>query len=371
MKIVFLTRIDAFSKYGGDTYQLEMYCKYLNEMNHESEICFNLKIPMDYDCYILVNLDRPLELIVYYEKLVQINLTEKTFFLTIHHDYKFIDFFEKTIRTGILYKPLKIFNGHLQREKFRNIIRSIKYRQLCVYAFRQLFMSYKKTIKKILTNIPLILIADKEKEIIEKDFGVIVREYFIVYNGVDIKTTIQKDWNRRDIDILVVGRIEPRKNALALAELLNKYPYQVAFVGALNMNAPDYCNKFKKIITRSSNMKYLGKVSPVEMVKLYGRSKTYISVSWFEVASIADLESYAYGCNVIASTNGNTDCYLGNRVNYIDPRSIDNILTMIPNLLKNVPNGDAQYSYIKEKYTWKRSAEQLLLSINSALNNKE
>jgi hypothetical protein len=38
MKIAFLTRIDAFSKYGGDTYQLKMYCEFLAEMNHEAYI---------------------------------------------------------------------------------------------------------------------------------------------------------------------------------------------------------------------------------------------------------------------------------------------------------------------------------------------
>ncbi|MDR2122238.1 MAG: glycosyltransferase family 4 protein [Flavobacteriaceae bacterium] len=369
MKIAFLTRVDAFSKYGGDTYQLEMYCKYLEEMKHESKICFDLDVPVDFDCYILVNLDRPLELIVYYEKLCQMNLIKKTLFLTIHHDYKIIEFFEKTIRTGILYMPLKIFNGYLKREKFKNIVRCIKYKKLRFYTFKQLFMSYSEIIRKILIDIPLILIADKEKEIIERDFGIIIKKYFTVYNGVDIKPVIQKDWSRRDIDILVVGRIEPRKNVLALAKLLDNSPYQVRFVGAINMNVPNYCRKFKKIIMKSNNMKYLGKKSPSEMINVYCRSKICISASWFEVASLVDLESYAYGCNVIASTNGHTDCYLGGRINYIDPQNMNNILLMIPNLLQNIPDSDAQQLYIKEKYTWKRSTEQLLLSVNSALNH--
>lgn len=224
MKIAFLTRIDAFDKNGGDTYQIEMYKKYLEEAEHDVEIITNLTVPSNKDFYILVNLDRPLELVIYYEKIAALNLTKKMLLLSIHHNYDCIDFYEKNIRTGIFSIPLKLLRTHNQREKLKNIARAIKYAELRRYVLKHCFIDYKTKSKDIINNAQaILLIANGERKIIRDDFGIEPKSTFLIKNGVDLVESVGLTENKlRDIDILICGRIEPRKNSLSLARYLKK-----------------------------------------------------------------------------------------------------------------------------------------------------
>ncbi|RLM26398.1 hypothetical protein BIY29_06160 [Brenneria alni] len=366
MKIAFLTRVDAFNKYGGDTYQLEMYVKYLNTKNHKGVIYNDMNIPDDFDCYIIANLDRPLELVEYYRKLALKGLENKTFILSIHHDFSYIEYYEKNVREGLLYTPFKLLSNNLKREKLKNIIRGIKDKKLLFPAIRQFFINYPLAIKKIINNsAALITIAEKERESIEKDFSVSLHDFFIVHNGVDLAEIGNYPWNKRDIDVLVAGRIEPRKNALAIAKSLANLNCNVSFVGALNQNSKKYCEQFQKVIDETDNLKYLGKVNSREMVELYSRSKVSLSASWFEVASLVDLEAYAYGCHVISSSNGYTNSYLGQRVNYLNPTEIENAFSLISSLLLKETDNLEQYKFISESFTWNKAAEHLIFGLKT------
>jgi len=150
MKICFLTRVDAFDKNGGDTYQIEMYKKYLEQDLHTITIISDLHIPLNQDCYIIVNLDRQIELIYYYDQLYLNGLLSKTLLLTIHHDFEQIDFYEKKIRAGRIGMVLRMFDNHYKREKLKNIYRGLKYKSLRYQAVRQLFINYEKKLKIII-----------------------------------------------------------------------------------------------------------------------------------------------------------------------------------------------------------------------------
>ncbi|HCK02677.1 MAG TPA: hypothetical protein DHV72_22005 [Serratia grimesii] len=361
MKIAFLTRIDAFDKNGGDTYQIEMYKKYLEEAEHDVEIITNLTVPSNKDFYILVNLDRPLELVIYYEKIAALNLTKKMLLLSIHHNYDCIDFYEKNIRTGIFSIPLKLLRTHNQREKLKNIARAIKYAELRRYVLKHCFIDYKTKSKDIINNAQaILLIANGERKIIRDDFGIELKSTFLIKNGVDLVESVGLTENKlRDIDILICGRIEPRKNSLSLARYLKKTKFKVIFAGSVNPNANDYCNEFIELVDGSENIEYLGRVSPDDMPSLYSRAKVNLSASWFEVASLVDLEAYAYGCHVISSENGHTSDYLGERAQYISPSDINSLDTILPALMAEKNDKLSQYDFIKNNFTWKRAANTL------------
>lgn len=365
MKIAFLTRVDAFDKNGGDTYQIQMYKKYLEDEGHYVDIVIDLSFSTNYDYYILVNLDRPLELVIYFNNILRENLLNKTLILTIHHDYECINFYEKKIRKGLLGIILGFFSNHNKREKLKNIIRSIRYPVLWKYSISQLWANYNTLSQRVLNeSLGALLIAEDEKNIICRDFGVKLMKNYLVKNGVDLICQLDEQQSSRDIDVLICGRIEPRKNSLAIAEYFRDKPYKVAFVGSMNPNANSYCKQFTDMVNSSSNIRYLGRVLPNSMPNIYLSSKINLSASWFEVASLVDLEAYAYGCHVVSSKNGHTNNYLGNKAIYIDPLEISVLDDILEDLLSKEANLKDQYNFIQSNYTWKKSTKSLLQAIN-------
>jgi glycosyltransferase involved in cell wall biosynthesis len=367
MNIAFLTRVDAFEKNGGDTYQIQMYKKYLEKDGHLVNIITDLNIPESMDAYILVNLDRPIELIIYYKKLKKSNLLDKVFLLPIHHDYSCIDYYENNMRTGLLASLLRPLKDNNKREKLKNIFRSIKYHDLRYAALSHLFINYTKISQEILGKAKKVLvIAEGEGAVISKDFSMSLSNISLVKNGVDLIGDLPGEPSKRSIDILICGRIEPRKNSLAIAEYLATKNYSVVFVGSKNPNAAAYCKKFCSVVNASKNIKYLGRIEPESMKDLYSNAKVSLSASWFEVASLVDLEAYAYGCNVISSSNGHTNNYLGVRAHYLDPKNMRQLDELLAKTLLQETDISEQYKYIEKNYTWKMSSKKLIeiLSIN-------
>ncbi|MCS5792616.1 glycosyltransferase [Klebsiella pneumoniae subsp. pneumoniae] len=126
----------------------------------------------------------------------------------------------------------------------------------------------------------------------------------LVRNGVDLVPELSESIDDRNIDVLVCGRIEERKNSLAILRELGKTKLTVVFVGGENHNNKKYVTKFKDEISNYNNITFIGKKKPIDLISLYRRSRFHVSASWFEVASLVDLEAYAYGCKVISSTEG-------------------------------------------------------------------
>lgn len=367
MKICFLTRVDAFDKNGGDTYQLQMYTKYFHQYGHDAVISNSLSVPNNFDFYILVNMDRPLELLHYYQILKNKKLLSKTLFLTIHHSYKSVDYFENNIRSGKVKVLTNITKSFQQREKVKNLLRGVRYHRLLIPAVRQLFTDYMKVTQEIINNVEcIILIAEGEKFVIESDFDSVIKRSILVNNGVDLKSYSSRTANlERDIDILICGRIESRKNSLSIARFLANTSYKTIFVGALNNNDKSYVNEFLTIINESDNLSYLGRVNPNDMPAIYYRSKIHLSASWFEVASLVDLEAYAYGCHVISSVNGHTNSYLKDRAYYLDPKNMASLKSLLENLIAKETDSEEQYLFISNNFTWEKSYTQLFNGLNN------
>ncbi|HBU8346067.1 TPA: glycosyltransferase, partial [Escherichia coli] len=198
-----------------------------------------------------------------------------------------------------------------------------------------------------------------EIENIKNDYGVDISEKSVlVRNGVDLVPELSESIDDRNIDVLVCGRIEERKNSLAILRELGKTKLTVVFVGGENHNNKKYVTKFKDEISNYNNITFIGKKKPIDLISLYRRSRFHVSASWFEVASLVDLEAYAYGCKVISSTEGSTHEYLKDNANYISPDDIKNLRDLLTESYVDI-NPSEQYQYIKRNYTWKIATQKL------------
>ncbi|EOD9046546.1 glycosyltransferase family 4 protein [Klebsiella quasipneumoniae] len=360
MKISFLTRVDCFDKYGGDTYQIEQYKKHLESYGETVTINCNLNFPKDSDFYILVNLDRPIELNIYYAMLKKFHLEEKAILLPIHHSLDAINKFELHSRSGWLGFVSKIITKYNTREKIKNIYRAINYPILRKAAFLHLFVDYDSKLKEILKQVNYcIVLSFTEIENIKKDYGVDISEKAVlVRNGVDLIPELSDNIDNRDIDVLVCGRIEERKNSLAILRELGQTNLTVVFVGGENLNNKKYVTRFKNEISKYSNITFIGKKKPEDLISLYRHSRFHVSASWFEVASLVDLEAYAYGCQVISSTEGSTHEYLKDNARYISPHNIKSLTDLLTEPYSD-KNPSEQYQYINQNYTWKIASKKL------------
>ena len=180
----------------------------------------------------------------------------------------------------------------------------------------------------------------------------------VVANGIE-SIPVQKDGtvSRVRPRVIVIGRIEPRKNQLRVAQDLFDSNVDVYFAGAENDNHEKYLEKFRDLIATSTNLYYLGSLRSDELRHELSKSDIYINAAWFEVTSNADLEAKEAGLVVITTINS-WDVY-----NYdfrLDPKE----LASNPGLVLNLVQEAIQRVEIKEnspvnRQSWESTALQL------------
>lgn len=372
MKIAFLCREDFFRKFGGDTNQILMYKKYWTKGNSNIvDIVITEEFSLDYDFYVIVNIDRFLETFHYLRVLKQRKLLSKTSILCIHHNFEDVSYFEKNVKKGISGLLVRC-GGYFLREKVKDLILAIKNRVFIRAAVIGLISNQKIFMKNIKNELIFIFIAKGEKLSFEKDFNVTLNADNLIYtkNGCEMNVTEYSEDQSEEYDVLVSGRIEPRKNQLRILQDLCETKYKVCFVGGANENNDSYFQMFSRLIEKYPNMQYLGKVPPENMSSLYSKTKVHLSASWFEVSSLVDLEAYYYGCNVISSKNGYTHELLGERVLYLNPRDSKNIVDIVDASINKVIEPDHK-EFISIHHNWEINSVALLKDILSKLEERK
>lgn len=363
--IAFLVRDDFFSKFGGDTFQIQKYSEALDSQGIKSVIYTleNFKTgDFIHNQYYIVNIDRGFECVLFYEIMKKRKLMNKTYVIPIHHDNFAVMNFNNA-RLGF-FSPFIRSPGTL--EKLKACVRAIRSKSYLYDSFRHLLIvPYKNATKCLLNEAKgIVAIAAGEIAVIERDYDVsIADKSTIIHNGVsDTYLTLlnQKKDNIRNIDVLVCGRIEQRKNQVAIAKLLANKSFNVKFVGGLNENNAKYCNEFLSIIDTTDNLEYIGKVGPEEMVVLYGSAWIHLSASWFEVSSLVDIEAFFAGCYVFSSKYGHSEELLnGERFESVDPYELSNLADRVEFILNSLKKQGESFNDIQNVRTWNHAGKEL------------
>lgn len=127
--------------------------------------------------------------------------------------------------------------------------------------------------------------------------------------------------------ILCAGRIEPRKNQLALARVARTLDdCDVLFVGKANDNHPTYFRELTAEIEGAPHMSWLDQVDLPTLLSLIKRAAAYVNVSWFEVFSLIDLMALAAGTPCVLSSGSYIKeefATLPNNVTFVEPYNCD------------------------------------------------
>lgn len=341
MKVAFLMRSDFEFKRGGDVVQIESYSRELTKIGYQCDIICNLSINdcLKYDVFVLVNIDRPIETIEFWSFLKKNASNKKVYLIPIHHPINSINKFERYSK-GLVYSILSfIFPCFYSREKIKNFIRFKGNFKLFFASFKHLTISYKSYIKHIIENADaLICISEGEKSSIENDFDVKVINYVIAYNAVErFSLPIKNNPDKKSYDVIVVGRIEQRKNQINIINSLKNTDYSVCFVGAINGNSDKYCISFLSLIRQLRNFTYLGSLTHFETLKMISDSRLLLNASYFEVNPLVDLEACLVGTQVVTTMNSYTQESIPNSV-LIDPWDNSDILLKVSTVLDSKIN---------------------------------
>ncbi len=205
--------------------------------------------------------------------------------------------------------------------------------------------------------------SQAETELLYRDFGLRHHERVrVVTNGVDptplLGATRQSFLERFSIQgfLLSVGRIEVRKNQLALLRVLRPDDPPAVFIGALNQREPNYVASVLEL-AREKNVRIIESLPHAEMASAYAAARAHVLPSWYETPGLASLEAAVVGCPVVTTDRGCAREYFGDLAHYCDPANPKSIRAALDSGL-SAPRADALRDHILANFTWEVAARQ-------------
>jgi glycosyltransferase involved in cell wall biosynthesis len=198
--------------------------------------------------------------------------------------------------------------------------------------------------------------GQSEAEQIRRDFAQPQR-VAVIPNGIsqDFSSSDPRDFISRfghNDFVLSVGRIETRKNTLALVKACRQLRQFLVLIGNDKIE-PDYTAEVKA--TGADGLLIIAEMPQQQLGSAYRAAKIHALVSWFETPGLSSLEAAAAGCKIVTTKIGTTKEYFADLAFYCDPADPTTINSALEAALK-AASSDQLRERITSKYTWKAAA---------------
>lgn len=383
MKILFQSRVDLYNPRGGDTGQMEHTKAAIEKIDPTIKIDINLKTEpeniRDYDIVHLFNLDWIPE--TYIQAKWAKKHGKKVVLSAIHHSEKEVLLYERKAAYDIRKIYNFIFRSQPARDVGKNIYRSLFHPGKIIPTLEQVFKGIRNLQREVLRMSDIVLVqTEKEVEDIREDFKYEDFKWKKIVNGVDLKTfensepdkfnSLMKTEYGIDIStqpiLLSVGRIEPRKNQLAIVEAFKALQkegklkdYYLIFIGAMTKHSFAYPELFKKAIADNPQIIYVGFQTPDILASAMAHQGVYVQASWFETTGLVSLEAALSGMQIVASGD-RIEEYLKDSANYFEPSNDEMLKNAILEAVLRPKNLTAIQNEIKSQYSWENTAKQTI-----------
>lgn len=168
--------------------------------------------------------------------------------------------------------------------------------------------------------------------------------------------------------LLAVGTMEPRKNHLGLIKAFHmarqqkQGPAMLAIAGGPGW-LYDETRQLVSDLHLEHKVRFLGRVSDLELITLYSLADSFAFPSFFEGFGIPPLEAMACGAPVITSKTSSLPEVVGDAALLVDPNDIADLAQAIVRLTQdsNLCETLRQRGYQRtQQFTWEKSAHKML-----------
>lgn len=371
MRVLLQGRIDLLDRVGGDTTVITDTKDAISRQGVEADI--NTDRIINLGRYDLIHFFGIMRIHDLYPFFLQGKKQYKKIVVTpIYEDLSYLD---KYGRVGLERFVANILPNDL-KELAKGLIRSIKDFSQLKLALLQLMIPYSKQQKDLLKySNRIISTSYGESILLQKKFSLPKSKFDVIPIGIDKDTTkgdkndfINK-YNLKNF-ILSVGRIEPKKNQLAILKALGNAQIPIVFVGSLSDYHPEYTKKFIKLLRKYPNACYLGVLNKKMLISGYAAAKVHVLASWFETLGIVSMEAAINKCNIVTTSMGYAREYFGDLAWYCDSRDIDSIKKTVIKAY-NAPIRTKLSQLILEKYTVQKTVPKIIKIYRKSLIDQQ
>jgi glycosyltransferase involved in cell wall biosynthesis len=329
LKILIHLRSDADAKHGGDVALARQYKRILEDGGHSVDITTSsLAFEGHYDLALTFNLDRPFEPAQFIDNCNKNNIPVMIY--ALHHPTagvaQYLKFGTKGLRRVFamlagcrpaLYESIlalvKVASGQMKIQRAANL--------------KFLYASIAQ--RFILNNVNTILVSTQmELSKTAEEFQVAQDRFAVVPHILDIAPVSSPlpTGPERQIDVICAGRFESRKNQLLVARLARKMTTtKFVFVGTPSSTEARYFAEFQAEIAGLDNVAYYPSLPLDELRAMFRNARLFISLSWFEVVSLTEMEAMACGCHLLVGKNSYAEYFTGDRAIFVEPDALESV----------------------------------------------
>jgi glycosyltransferase involved in cell wall biosynthesis len=363
MRVVWLVRRNLTTHPGGDTTQILQTAAALRRRGRavvlESDGRCNLR---GYDLAHLFHLDRLWENIEHCRRLRAVGLPA-----VLSTIYWPSDEFDRGGRAGLqgwlartcgsaTYQDLRLLQRYLLHCRERR-----RWPRWSARPFR-----FRRNVVELLESASVLLPNSRaEQEQIESRFGV-RRPTVVVPNAADtgVFGPLAPPPALPRSGVLCVGRIEPRKNQLALIQALRGTGVPLTLVGQSGRFSNVYYRRCQR--AADATVCFVGAQPPAELRRFYHAARVHACVSWYETPGLASLEAALCGCALVLTPGGCTREYFGGDAAYAEPDDPATIRAAVEQALARGPAAGLVERVARE-YTWDAAAQKTAEAYQLAL----
>lgn len=218
----------------------------------------------------------------------------------------------------------------------------------------------------------IIVPTESTAQDVLKYYHVDRKKIFVIPHGIN-HATLSTEEEVTDLPtnpyFLTIGRVEPRKNSLRIAEAyqiaLNKNPDlpDLLFIGKDGYHGERIRAQIERLPSVGQKIRFLGYQSQSAVKQLLSRATGLIFPSLYEGFGIPVLEAMVNGIPVITSNTGSLAEAAGKAALLVDPNKSEAISQSITELYENTKLRKNLIELGKERaktYTWDNAARQTL-----------
>jgi len=364
MRALWLVRANLTRHPGGDTTQILHTAKALRQRGVQIDIAHSSHVDLQaYDVVHLFHLDRLWENAEHARRARDANRP-----IVLSTIYWPSNEFDRGGRAGI--------QGWLARRLGSSTYQNLRVAQrYCMHCWeRRRFprlaakpLSFQRNVEELLHAASVLLPNSRaEQSIIEQRFE-LSRPAVIVPNAADTEMFRPPDEPsaaKRD-GVVCTGRIEPRKNQLALIRALRGTRIPLTLVGGPGRYSRSYYRRCQQ--AADDTVRFVGGCPPQQVRNHYQTACVHVNVSWYETPGLASLEAALCGCAIVVTPGGSTREYLQENAVYAQPDDPTTIREAIERALERGPSSELA-DRVRQQYTWEAAAKMTAQAYTLAMD---